>query len=113
MQDRPKADTELLWQAFHEVINMTSEELRAWLLAQARGPQAVGDGPGPGLPRLGERVVDLLRKRKADLTDDDALTMGAVVDIAETLIAHPPDDGVSGERWRRSLMTVGHDPRKL
>lgn len=106
------ADAELLWDEFHQVVNMTSDELRAWLLTAASGEEALPGGPGMGVPELGLRVVDLLRKRKTDLTDDDTETMRQVVDFVEDRTERPPAAGAADDEWRRALMTVGHDPLK-
>ena len=105
-------DAELLWGEFHQIVNMTSDELRACLLTQASGEEAFPADPAQSVPRLGERVVEVLRKRKVDLTSDDTQTMQEVVDYVEDRLANPPAAGAAHERWRRSLMTVGHDPLK-
>ena len=107
-----QADVELVWQEFHEIVNMTSEELRAWLLTDASGETALPADPGLELPELGERVVRLLRKRKVDLTRDDIDVMERVADYVAERTTNPPADGEQNEEWRRSLMTVGHDPLK-
>jgi hypothetical protein len=39
--------------------------------------------------------------------------MEQVVDFVLTQEAEGPDDMESDEKWRRSLMTVGHDPMRL
>lgn len=110
MEDRIPAEIEVAWDSFHEVVNMTSEELRAWLLTDASGEEAFPDEPGLGLPELGRHVLDLLRKRKVDLTSADADVMQQVVDYVLTLEAERPAAGEGEDEWRRSLMTVGHDP---
>lgn len=112
MPERLPADAELLWDEFHQVVNMTSEELRAWLLTAASGEEALPDEPGLGVPELGLRVVDLLRKRKTDLTDADTDTMRQVVDFVEDQTERRPDWVEPEDEWRHSLMTVGHDPLK-
>jgi hypothetical protein len=111
VEERTPVDVEVAWYSFHEVINMTSEELRAWL-SDAPDDHALPDEPGLGLPELGERVVDLLRKRKVDLTPRDADVMERVVDFVLTKEAEGPEDMQNDEEWRRSLMTVGHDPMR-
>ncbi|XVQ11327.1 DUF3140 domain-containing protein [Spirillospora sp. CA-255316] len=106
-------DVELLWDEFHQVVNMTSDEIRVWLLTDAAGESgAFPADPGMELPELGTRVVDLLRKRKADLTGDDADVMRKVVEFVEDQVADAPPDAAQDDSWRRSLMTVGHDPLK-
>jgi ethanolamine ammonia-lyase large subunit len=103
-------DTELVWDSFHQVVNMTSEELREWLLTAASGEEAFSDRPGLGLPELGEKVVRLLRKRKVDLTPEDTEVMQQVADFVTEQEESPPPAGPADDAWRRSLMTVGHDP---
>ena len=110
MSDRIPPDAGLAWDSFHEVVNMTSEELRAWLLTAASGEEAFSDRPGLGLPELGEKVLGLLRKRKVDLTPADAEVMRQVTDFVGEQEENPPPDGPADSAWRRSLMTVGHDP---
>jgi len=110
VNDRIPAEVEVAWDSFHQVVNMTSEELRAWLLTEASGKEAFGHEPDLGLPELGRRVVRLLGKRKVDLTGDDAEVMQDVVDYVVTAEAQRPPEGARDDEWRRSLMTVGHDP---
>lgn len=112
MADRIPPDTELAWASFHEVVNMTSEELRAWLMTEASGEDAFPDRPDLGLPELGEKVVELLRKRKVDLTREDAEIMQQVTDFVNDEEENPPPDGPADSAWRRALMTVGHDPMR-
>ena len=110
MNDRIPAEAELAWEDFHRLVNMTSDELRTWLLTDASGEEAFPADPETGVSELGARVVDLLRKRKVDLTDGDADVMRQVVEYVEEHLDAPPPDGASNERWRHELMTVGHDP---
>ncbi|WP_433465106.1 DUF3140 domain-containing protein [Spirillospora sp. CA-128828] len=111
MNDRLPAEAELAWEDFHRLVNMTSDELRTWLLTDASGEEAFpADGPGPGVSELGARVVDVLRKRKVDLTEDDAEVMTEVVDFVEDRLEHRPPNEERDEEWRHALMSVGHDP---
>jgi hypothetical protein len=112
MTDRLPADVELLWDEFHQTVNMTSDELRTWLLTDASGEDAFTADPGLGLDELGQRVVELLRKRKVDLTAEDVKVMQDVSDYVADRTANPPPAGERDEEWRRSLMAVGHDPLK-
>jgi hypothetical protein len=57
-------------------------------------------------------VVDILRERKVDLTAEDADVMAQVTDFVTEMEGSPPPDGAGNDEWRRSLMTVGHDPLK-
>jgi hypothetical protein len=117
VEDRIPVEVDVAWDSFRQVINMTSEELRAWLLTEASVAEAAESGalpnePDPGLPRLGRQVVELLRKRKVEMTQRDADVMEEVVDFVLTQEAEGPADTENDEEWRRSLMTVGHDPMR-
>jgi hypothetical protein len=117
VEDRIPVEVDVAWDSFRQVVNMTSEELRAWLITEASVAEAAESGalpnePDPGLPRLGRQVVELLRKRKVELTQRDADVMEQVVDFVLTQEAEGPAGTESDEEWRRSLMTVGHDPMR-
>lgn len=60
----------------------------------------------------GRRIVELLRKKKADYGDADLAHMRKVVGYVHRHLAQRPDGDVSETRWRYSLMNWGHDPLK-
>lgn len=101
-------ETAELWQEFHGTVNMSSEELRRWLLTDASGPDRFSADPSMDVSPLGRRIVEILDKRQVDLTGDDVDTMRQVVQRAGRLRAEPVDK--HDERWRHELMTLGHDP---
>lgn len=100
-----------LWEEFHRVVNMSSRELSDWLRTVASGETAERF-PDEAAPAYGRRVLAVLQKRRSDLTDADAQTMRQVVDVvhAERGVEMEPTAGQ--QEWRRSLMTIGHDPLK-
>jgi hypothetical protein len=100
-----------LWEDFHRVVNMTSNELQDWLAVQGAGEETE-EMPDRAGPHLGHRVLEILGKRKADVTRDDVDVMGRVVDrvMAERREDLEPTAGEAA--WRRRLMNVGHDPLK-
>ena len=112
MENHVPVEVDVAWDSFHQVVNMTSEELRAWLLTGAPDSGASPAGPQAELPELGRRVVELLRKRKVELTQRDADVMEQVVDFVLSQEAEGPSGPESDEEWRRTLMTVGHDPMR-
>lgn len=88
---------------------MSGHELRTWLLTQASGEVAFPAEPDLNLPSLGEAVVEVLNKRRADVQDSDLEVMHEVVQVARGELADPrPEE----EAWRHRLMTIGHDPLK-
>jgi hypothetical protein len=112
VRNRTSPQVAAVWDQFHEAVNMTSEELRRWLLTDASGEVAFTPDPGLDIPELGRRVVAILRKRKVDLTAEDAADMAEVVDYVSGRLADPPASRERNDNWRHSLMRVGHDPLK-
>jgi hypothetical protein len=101
---------------FADAVNMTAPELNAWL----RTPESksVGwkgeDGKGAGESvghASGRRIVALLGKDAADLSDDDYAHMRKVIGFVRRHSAQQPANIVTS-RWRYSLMNWGHDPLK-
>jgi hypothetical protein len=97
-------DTDLLWESFHRSVNMNSEELRAYLLADASSEEGFPPDPDLGIDELGRGVLHVLSKRKGDLTRTDIEVMNQVVELVETMGDRTDDES------RRELMSVGHDP---
>jgi hypothetical protein len=98
---------------FDEAVNMTAGELDKWLdtdESKAAG-QHKGGGESTG-HASGRRIVDLLHKKKADLTDDDRAHMRKVVGYVHRHLAQRPKGDVEDSTWRHSLMNWGHDPVK-
>lgn len=56
--------------------------------------------------------MEILRKNKGDLTEDDAAHMRKVVGYVHRHLAQRPAGDVSETNWRYSLMNWGHDPTK-
>ena len=104
-----------LWEEFHELVNMPSPALRDWLAASEDVISQVAPGvpretPDGDLTSLGWRVVDILGRRKSDLTADDASVMREVTEIIQDRLDNAPPNGVDDDIWRRELMLLGHDP---
>ena len=103
---------------FGEAVNMTPAALEKWLTTDEskdvgwKGEDGHGAGESVG-HKSGERIVEILRTRKADLTDDDYAHMKKVVGYVHRHKAQGgPADDVEHSRWRYSLMNWGHDPVK-
>ena len=100
-----------LWENFHRVVNMTSRELREWLAVEAAGEttEALPEQAGS---ELGQRVADILGKRRGDLTPDDVEVMTRVVDKVVAKRGVELDAPIEDDRERRRLMDIGHDALK-
>ncbi|MEV7081725.1 DUF3140 domain-containing protein [Streptomyces sp. NPDC093516] len=108
-------ELDALWEDFHRVVNMTSQELAAWLRVRD-AEEATEPLPEQAGTATGQHVLAILRKRRTDLTRDDLRVMREVVDTV-TERADPENEPVTGAtagdtRRRHRLMTLGHDPLK-
>ncbi len=109
MAERQVSDE--LWQAFHDVVNMTSRELADWLRTEVAGEVTEPDTSLPEL-EVGEQVVAILGKRRTDLTADDIDTMQQGGDQVRTIRGDDPEPEAYDDDVRRMLMSFGHDPLK-
>lgn len=98
--------------AFGDAVNMTPKQLEQWLETDASREVGQKDGGGESVGHeSGRRIVELLRTKKDDLTDDDLAHMRKVTGYVHRHLAQGgPDDDVEHSRWRYSLMNWGHDP---
>ncbi|MCI3270514.1 DUF3140 domain-containing protein [Streptomyces cylindrosporus] len=104
-------ELDALWEDFHRVVNMTSQELAAWLRVSDADETTEPLPEHAGTP-TGQHVLAILQKRRTDLTDEDIEVMYEVVDevTAQTDVENEPE--AEETRRRHRLMTVGHDPLK-
>jgi len=106
--------------AFHEAVNMSPAALEKWLSTDesksvgwaggaakygAGGPESVGHHEGG-------RIVEIKRKKAAELDNADLADMRKVVGYVHRHLAQRPAGDVEHTRWRYSLMNWGHDPLK-
>jgi hypothetical protein len=99
---------------FGRVVNMTPSELERWLeteKSKAVGWTHEGEKESVG-HQEGRRIVAMLRKKAADLDDDDLAHMRKVVGYCHRHLKQRPAGDVTETRWRYSLMNWGHDPLK-
>ncbi|WP_426491002.1 DUF3140 domain-containing protein [Hymenobacter sp. 102] len=100
---------------FRKDVNMTAAELEKWLKTEES--KSVGQDSGNGSSvghQSGEKIVRILRKKKADLTAADQEHMHKVHSYISRHAAQGPEHkkDVETSRWRYSLMNWGHDPLK-
>ena len=100
---------------FAAAVNMTAAELRAWLATE--DSRRVGWKGSDGSRResvghaSGRAIVEILGKRRKELTDADYAHMRKVVGYVRRHLAQEPANPATS-RWRYSLMNWGHDPLK-
>ncbi|WP_175409991.1 DUF3140 domain-containing protein [Streptomyces sp. TRM64462] len=100
-----------LWDEFHTAVNMTSRELQEWLSTEGAG-ERTEEFPDRAGPETGHRVLEILAKRRMDLTDDDIAVMRRVCEIVRTQRSPDYEPQAGGTDWRHGLMDIGHDPLK-
>jgi hypothetical protein len=107
-------DRDALRKAFREAVNMTPAEIERWLGTEESkdaGWHREGEDETIG-HQSGRRIVKILRKRKAELGEEDYAHMRKVVGYVHRHCAQGPSHDVETSRWRYSLMNWGHDPLK-
>ena len=98
------------------LVNMTPAAIEKWLgteESRAVGWKgADGDGPGESVGHAsGRRIIEIKRKKVAELTLGDLDHMRKVVGYIRRHSAQRPAK-VEGSRWAASLKNWGHDPAK-
>ena len=104
---------EEIYREFHDLVNMSPSELEKWL--ETEESKSVGQDSGDGVSighKSGEKIIDIKRKNKADLTDNDYEHMQKVVSYISRHTAQKPSGDVSETRWHYSLKNWGHDATK-
>ncbi|WP_347091900.1 DUF3140 domain-containing protein [Sphingomonas parapaucimobilis] len=108
-------DHEQIYADFKEAVNMAPAELEKFLdtdESKEVGQKKGGSGESVG-HESGRHIVEIKRKKKADLTDDDYAHMKKVVGYVQRHLKQGgPDEDVEHSPWRYSLMNWGHDPLK-
>lgn len=98
--------------AFRHAVNMSTKELERWLdteESQSVGWTREGDEEAVG-HKSGRRIVQLKRKKVAELSDDDHAHMNKLIGYVHRHSAQRPNGDVTQMRWRFWLMNWGHDP---
>ena len=115
MADEDQAET---YRAFGEAVNMTPAAIEKFLETDDskrvgwKGPDGKDSGESVG-HKSGARIVEIKRKKKAELTDEDYAHMRKVTGYVHRHLAQggPAEDKEHSD-WRYSLMNWGHDPLK-
>lgn len=100
-----------LWEEFHQVVNMTSRELSEWLRVRSASEEAELP-PDQAGTSTGQHVVNILGKRRTDLTAKDIAVMKSVVGKVREQRREDLEPTAGQAVWRHQLMTIGHDPLK-
>ena len=104
---------------FREAVNMTPKELEDFLKTDEskrvgwKGESGDDESKESVGHQSGERIVEILHKKKDDYSDDDYAHMKKVVGYIHRHLAQKPSkEAIETSNWRYSLMNWGHDPLK-
>lgn len=111
MADIPAPELDELWNEFHAVVNMTARELDDWLKTRFAG-EHTEELPDQAGTANGRRVLEILGKRRVDLTEDDIRVMRKVIDTITSERGVDMEPTAGQPNWRHRLMSLGHDPLK-
>ena len=100
------------WETFHDLVNMTSPEMRDWLMNTPDGADTYAPEPDIDIHALGLQVLQIKQKRRVDVTESDMDTMREVIDLIEGRLQNAPESDIQDDPWRDTLMTLGHDPTR-
>lgn len=98
---------------FDEVVNMSASQIKKWLATEEStsvGQKKEGDSESTG-HKSGERIIETLGKKTAELSGDDYDHMRKVISYVRRHSAQRPKN-VNGSNWAYSLKNWGHDPTK-
>ncbi len=93
-------------------VNMAPRDLENWLeTEESRSVGWLREGEREAVGhQSGRRIVELKRKKVAELSEDDHAHMRKVIGYVHRHLAQRPAGDVTETRWRYSLMNWGHDP---
>src|SRR5262245_25283363 len=92
-----------LWEEFHRVVNMTSRELLDWLRTRSASEETEQFADKSG-SQTGRHVVDILQKRRGDVTADDERVMRKVVDRIHGERGVDMEPTAGDDAWRHRMM---------
>ena len=103
-------DQEEIYAHFKELVNMSASQLEKWLQTDEskHTGQDSGDGEAIG-HKSGKYIVEILHKKKAELTDEDYHQMQRVISYISRHKAQKPHGDLSDTRWNYSLKNWGYD----
>jgi DNA topoisomerase VI subunit B len=108
------AEKQQIAKEFDDAVNMAPAEIEHWLKTEdsERVGQKSGDGEESVGHAMGRHIIEIRRKKKAELTDEDHARMRKVVGYVHRHMKQGPGHDRENSDWRFSLMNWGHDPCK-
>lgn len=110
MNDDEKED---IYKEFKDQVNMTPAALKKWLESEESKKVGWDSGDGESVGhKSGEKIIEILEKKKGDLSDADYKHMQKVNSYIKRHTAQKPDGNISDTNWNYSLKNWGYDYAK-
>ena len=107
------SDQEEVYKNFKALVNMSATQLEKWLKTEESKNTGWDSGDGEAIGhKSGKTIVNILRKKKTELTDKDYHQMGRVISYISRHKAQKPAGDVSDTKWNYSLKNWGYDYTK-
>lgn len=104
---------EEVYKSFKKLVNMTASQIEKWLKTEESQNTGWDSGDGEAIGhKSGKKIVDILQKKKADLTAADYKHMHKVVSYISRHTAQKPGGDVEHSKWNYSLKNWGYDYKK-
>ena len=111
MADRSDDERDEIYDEFYDKVNMQPKEIEDWLETDESKSVGQDSGDGESIGRKSaERIIEIKRTNKADLSEDDYDHMKKVNGYIARHTAQRPDGDVEDTDWCHSLKNWGHDP---
>ena len=106
-------DNQEIYETFNKLVNMSPAQIEKWLETEESNSvgQDSGDGESIG-HKSGEKIIQIKKKNKAELTDSDYEHMQKVISYISRHSAQKPEGKIEDTRWLYSLKNWGHDAEK-
>ncbi|MBW8684601.1 DUF3140 domain-containing protein [Chitinophaga rhizophila] len=105
-----KQEMEDVYQEFKRLVNMTPAAIEKWLKTDESKKVGWDSGDGESVGhKSGKKIIDIKRKKKAELTAADYKHMQKVNGYIQRHKAQQPKGDVADSNWNYSLKNWGHD----
>lgn len=106
-------DTETIYKEFKDLVNMTPAAIEKWLGTEESQKVGWDSGDGESVGhKSGQKIIDILGTKKADLKEDDYKHMQKVIGYIKRHTAQQPDGDLLETNWNYSLKNWGYDYKK-
>jgi hypothetical protein len=110
---KQEEEQEEIYKEFKDQVNMTPATLEKWLKTEESKKVGWDSGDDESVGhKSGEKIIEILGKKKDELTDADYKHMQKVNSYIKRHTAQKPDGDVSETNWNYSLKNWGYDYSK-